>query len=618
MGVRAFARVPLAWDALTYHLVNSARWLESGRVETLDWPAPFSLVGFYPAGASALYAYLMGIANADLLVSAANWILVGMGALALMGIARGLGGSNAASLSAGLIYTSLPIVLNLSASPWSEPLLNFGLFGGIWLSLRWMTNSPGTAMESAILVGLALGLACGSKYTALPVAAWVWVWLFIHSLRVEGARRSAVLMAAVLGVGLFVGGFWYLENLVLKGNPFYPVAVGPLPGAEVPPGFWGLALWRFLPAIWEAPGWTEAWLGSPRELWTLGHGSWVVGGLALIGAMGLGGVGLGTVGSGLLGLGSDRGSGVGPAGRQGEERSASPEAAAFVLGAMLIAGATYLFIPTFSDAHIVKTSLRFAVPSLMLGTAAGLAMLSRLGAPDWAFAATVLAVQCLGFANLDLTLPGLGPEASVAFVGGVFLVAVAAAGNLIRIRARGFRGWLLAAAVLAVLCGVFGHRENQRYTQYAHAHAETIPIQRYFAPVARWLEESHPGSPLAVAASPKLDFLYLFVGAALDRALVHVPVGGASSGEGSGTGRRAWLQGLEASDAGLLLILRRPLDDGIEPEQSRDPGVQMPWPKEASWVRSGRFAELYRDRFARVYRLGTGAPSAGEGTLHRP
>jgi len=618
LGVRAFARVPLAWDALTYQLVRSARWLESGRIDTMDWPAPFDLVGFYPAGASALYAYLMGIAKADLLVSAASWFLVGLGALALMGIARRLGGSNAASLSAGLVYACLPIVLNLSASPWTEPLLNFGLFAGIWLSLRWMTNPPGSSMGSAVLVGLALGLACGSKYTALPVAAWVWVWLAFHFLRVEGAKRSAVLMAAVLGVALAIGGFWYLENLIHKGNPFYPLAVGPLPGAEVPPGFWGLALWRYLPAIWQAPGWTEAWLGSSRELWTLGHASWVVGGLALVGA-----VGLGAAGSGGVGLGSARLRGAGPGGagpsdRRSEESSASREAAAFVLGAMLIAGATYLCIPTFTDPHIVKTSLRFAVPSLMLGSAAGLAVLSRLGVPDWAFASTVLAIQGLAFVHLDLGLPGLGPEASMGLVGGVFLVGVAASGNLIRIRARGFWAWLPAAAALVVLCGVFGHREDQRYAQYAHAHAETIPIQRYFAPVAQWLEESHPGSPLAVAASPKLDFLYLFVGAALDRRLVHVPMEGASPAERSGAGRRAWLQRLEASEAALLLVMRRPTEDGIEPEQSRGPGVQMPWPREARWARAGGLAEIYRDRFARVYRLGAPTPASGAGDRDRP
>ena len=574
MLVRGFALVPLSWDSLTYHLFRPARWLQSGAIEVIDWPSPFHLVGFYPAGTSALYAYLMGIGDSDLLVSVASWVLVGVGAVALVGVARRLGGSEAASLSAGLLYAGLPIVLNLSASPWAEPLLNASVFAAILLTLRWMASPAEGSIYSAALVGAALGLACGSKYNALPLAAWVLLWVFFDRMRGEGARPTVLLTGLLLLVALSVGGFWYLENFILKGNPFYPVEFGPFPGIGLPPEFWGPSLWQYLPRVWEAPGWTEAWLGDPSQKWTVGYASWPLWSLA---------------GLGILGLG------IRSAGRSSEPRGL----AAFVLGAVLVTGLTYLFLPTFGDAYIVTTSLRFAVPALALAVTGGLVMLSRLGLPDWGFAALVLAVQGLVFSHLDLALPGFGAEASIGFVAVVTLAGIAWLGGLIRFE---FGHWPKRIAVVFLtvfLCFVFSYREAERYKQYSGRGEATLPVQRYFAPVATWLQENHPGKSLAVAASPKLDFLYLFVGSRLDRRLVQVSVQGASS-VGS---PEAWLQELRTSQAEFLLIMRRPLDDHVEPENSRKAGVRMPWPIEHRWAREGALEEVFRDRFSRVYRL---------------
>ncbi|MCS5637583.1 MAG: glycosyltransferase family 39 protein [Myxococcota bacterium] len=574
MLVRSFALVPLSWDALTYHLFRPARWLERGGIEAIDWPAPFDLVGFYPAGTSALYAYLMGIAGSDLLVSVASWVLIGVGAVALVGIARRLGGSEAASLSAGLLYACLPIVLNLSASPWAEPLLNAGVFAAILLTLRWMVSPAEGSIYSAALVGVALGLACGSKYNALPLAGWVLLWVFFDRMREEGAKRSSFLTGSLFLVALGIGGFWYLENFVLKGNPFYPVEVGPFPGIGLPPEFWGPALWQYLPRVWEAPGFTDAWLGNASQKWTVGYASWPLWALASVGIAG-------------LGL------------RAAKPTSESRGAAGFTLGAVLVMGLTYLALPTFGDPYIVRTSLRFAVPGLVLAATGGLVALSRLGLPDWGFAALVLAVQGLAFPHLDLALPGLGSDASIGLIGAVTLLAIARLGNLVRFQvARPWR-WAAAGCLLFALCFAFSYREGHRYEQYAGSREATLPVQRYFAPVATWLEENHPGKVLAVAASPKLDFLYLFVGGRLDRRLVHVPTQAPSSPGSSA----AWLRELQESEAELLLVMRRPLDDQVEPEGSRKAGVRMPWPVEHRWARGGALKEVFRDRFSRVYRL---------------
>ena len=79
--------------------------------------------------------------------------------------------------------------------------------------------------------GLAVGLAVGTKVTALAPAAMItFAMLFsAHS----GTRLRAA--AVWFGSGLVGGGFWYLRNLIATGNPIPQVeSLGPidLPGPE--------------------------------------------------------------------------------------------------------------------------------------------------------------------------------------------------------------------------------------------------------------------------------------------------------------------------------------------------------------------------------------------------
>ena len=133
------------------------------------------------------------------------------------------------------------------------------------------------------LAGLAVGLAVGTRDTALAMAAALTVAVVV--LAPPGRRRAAAgwwLVPALLG-----GGFWYLRNLIVAGNPLPEVAhLGPisLPHPEqlqtARPGF-SISHYATDTAIWReyfAPGLHQAF----GVLWPL-----VVGGAILAAVLAL-------------------------------------------------------------------------------------------------------------------------------------------------------------------------------------------------------------------------------------------------------------------------------------------------------------------------------------------
>ncbi|MCX8026058.1 MAG: hypothetical protein N3A60_12730, partial [Thermanaerothrix sp.] len=94
----------------------------------------------------------------------------------------------------------------------------------IYLLACWGTSAtrpPGWVSLSGVLLGLALG----TKYTALAALPTAGVLLLILSWR-AGWRNLLRLGARLILPALGLAAPWYLKNLVLGGNPFYPLFWG--------------------------------------------------------------------------------------------------------------------------------------------------------------------------------------------------------------------------------------------------------------------------------------------------------------------------------------------------------------------------------------------------------
>jgi 4-amino-4-deoxy-L-arabinose transferase-like glycosyltransferase len=88
----------------------------------------------------------------------------------------------------------------------------------VYALVVWSDDGSSRAL---VLAGLMAGLALGTKYLAIGGAGAAGIWILWHSRRLGG--KVALGSAVTFGVSaLFVGGPWYLRNLLWFGNPVYP------------------------------------------------------------------------------------------------------------------------------------------------------------------------------------------------------------------------------------------------------------------------------------------------------------------------------------------------------------------------------------------------------------
>jgi len=133
---RAIVLPPLGWDALTYHSVKAAMWVQHGGGTVMNGPGPWAYYANMPAGAEVLQAWTMLPLSSDLFTTVLDvleWVAVGLGIVAL---GRSLGAKEPLASIAAAFVLSIPSLRLMLGSAYSEPFLNSMLFIGLALLLN--------------------------------------------------------------------------------------------------------------------------------------------------------------------------------------------------------------------------------------------------------------------------------------------------------------------------------------------------------------------------------------------------------------------------------------------------------------------------------------------------
>lgn len=248
---------PTGWDSHVYHLTAPQRYLEVGQiVGGIDIPH-----FYFPALVEQLYTAGL-LVRGPMAAQALHLALAGLGLLALYGFLYRYQGARIAWTGVAIL-ASAPTLWSLAGRAYVE----WGLLAYGFLAFWALQNALGQGSVRWLVVsGCCAGLALGVKYTAAVLVLGLCaslLWTTLQRRRSPSPQerppfptweQSGLWAAAALGVA----SPWYLKNLALTGNPFYPFLFGgwnwdPWRAEWFTRGGTGLLLepWRLLTAPWE-------------------------------------------------------------------------------------------------------------------------------------------------------------------------------------------------------------------------------------------------------------------------------------------------------------------------------------------------------------------------------
>jgi len=212
-------------DSLTYHLPMAVNWLKSGRITPFYLPNSDISNSYFPGNGELLYLWVMVPFRNDLLVRLVNVGMWGVLMLAIYRLSRKGGVSAPTSLGMALLFAFTPIVLSQAVDLW----LDMAAVAIFLLALDHLfdfarTLHTGDLVRFSIAAGIFLGIKySGPAYLLFLLLAWGAIILW---KRHEYSWQRIGIHALVLGAGISgLGGLWYFRNILLTGNPIFPIQI---------------------------------------------------------------------------------------------------------------------------------------------------------------------------------------------------------------------------------------------------------------------------------------------------------------------------------------------------------------------------------------------------------
>jgi hypothetical protein len=234
------------FDSLWYHLPFAAEMVQSHSVTGMHYVDTVFTNWFYPQNSELLHAVGMSLTGRDMLSVFLNygWLFVAF--LAAWCIGRPYGRGSLSVVAAAILLEAHVLVVREPGAAKNDLMAAALILAAIAILVTaWnlrrkagaddpaVPNAPDRCIKNRELpvgwalaaAGLAVGLAAGTKVTALAMAAALSLAVLV--LAPAGRRWAAAgwwFVPALLG-----GGFWYLRNLLVAGNPLPAVeSLGPI------------------------------------------------------------------------------------------------------------------------------------------------------------------------------------------------------------------------------------------------------------------------------------------------------------------------------------------------------------------------------------------------------
>jgi len=201
-----------AFDALFYHLTQPARILQDGGLQLINIPhfwfpnitehTYLWALAFHSERATQMIHFTWGVLSALLLW---HWA------------------SHTWNIEIGrktvLLLVAIPSLVMLASWAYADMALTFYAVAALFTLTQYKTNPSAQWLR---ITGILCGLAMGVKYTSFVVPLTCGLILLFHRPFTNAIRSAAQFSLIAILTALP----WYLRNVILMGNPFYPFVFG--------------------------------------------------------------------------------------------------------------------------------------------------------------------------------------------------------------------------------------------------------------------------------------------------------------------------------------------------------------------------------------------------------
>lgn len=230
----------IGWDDAAYHAAYPSLWLQQGQIDF----KPLNLKAYYPqaTGLQSLWFVLPFMpgerSDAHVWVALTGLVFDVMFLIGCAVACRKMGLQPGAWTTAGALCLSSWFVLIRQLAFCADDVAVGSLLVAAvaFAAPERSGNRRRTAMVEVLACALLLGYAIATKpLTALPAAVIVLAVIWRLS-RIFSRATTVKLTLVATAAALAVGGFWFVRNMILTGNPLYPAEVAGFPGATHFPG----------------------------------------------------------------------------------------------------------------------------------------------------------------------------------------------------------------------------------------------------------------------------------------------------------------------------------------------------------------------------------------------
>jgi hypothetical protein len=211
-------------DTFWYHLPVAVRFVQTGRITSIQYLDMEPVTAFFPATSSLYHGIGVLLFRTDLVSTVINigWLALALAAAWCVG--RPFGIAPATTLGAALLLGTPGLVATQPGGAYNDVAGLALLLTAVAVAVRGPAE-PRTAAQDFI-AALAAGLALGMKFTFVVPAAALCIGLALTAPRGARARRAIVVLVGAASAG----GYWYVRNAVATGNPLPSLSagVGPL------------------------------------------------------------------------------------------------------------------------------------------------------------------------------------------------------------------------------------------------------------------------------------------------------------------------------------------------------------------------------------------------------